>query len=95
MISHARKLHINGETYHWTGSKNGIVLDLGAHGRFEVGLEVINPENYCWSGCCDPAPHPTPGLASHIARIQLATDLVLEPGVEIDHVWKVTSVRKL
>lgn len=100
MIANARKLVINKQTFHWARAKNGgVVLDLGEHGRYAVGLAYAEPERwYCTDSLCGCGHYPpsrTPALAGHLARVILADDLTLEPGVVIDHVWKVTAVARL
>lgn len=99
MIGGARKLVIGDKTFYWTWAKDGgVVLDLGEHGKYRVVLDYVDRDRWCFCGdglCDDAPPHVTPGTAAILARIMIAPDLTLEPGVEIEHVWKVASVAKL
>ena len=100
MIGNARKLVIGDETFYWTTARDGgIVLDLGKHGKHHIGLAYADPDYwYCDDSLCDCGHFPpsfTPSTAAVLARIMIAPDLTLEPGVEIEHVWKVTAVTKL
>lgn len=100
MIGNAHKLVVDDKTHYWTPSKDGgVVLDLGERGKHAVGLAFVEPERwYCTDphcGCGHYPPTVTPRIAGVLARILLADDLTLEPEVVIEHVWKVTSVRRL